>query len=90
MGERLRNGLEQIVKQHDGIRAIRNAGFFLVSTWGPKRAAAAGRRAMALDVVNAMRDDGVLIARPAPTRTRSRCAPRLFARANTSTSFLRR
>ncbi len=62
MGQRLRDGMERIASQQAGIRAIRNAGLFLGVDIGNEAAAPEARRAMALDVVNAMRDDGVLIS----------------------------
>jgi 4-aminobutyrate aminotransferase-like enzyme len=62
MGQRLRAGLEKLAKQQAGIRAIRNAGLFFGIDMGSEGTPAAGRRAMALNVVNAMRDDGVLIS----------------------------
>ncbi len=62
MGQRLRAGLEKIAKRHDSVRAIRNAGLFFGVDMGPEGRPAASRRAMALDVVNAMRDDAVLIS----------------------------
>lgn len=62
MGQRPRVGLDKIAKRHDGVRAIRNAGLFFGVDMGPEGTPAASRRAMALDVVNAMRDDGVLIS----------------------------
>lgn len=62
MGQRLREGMERIASQQPGIRAIRNAGLFLGVDIGTEGAAPKARRAMALDVVNAMRDDHVLIS----------------------------
>ncbi len=62
MGQRLRDGIERIARQQPGIRAIRNAGLFLGVDIGDETAAPEARRAMALDVVNTMRDDGVLIS----------------------------
>ncbi|TIM76808.1 MAG: aminotransferase class III-fold pyridoxal phosphate-dependent enzyme, partial [Mesorhizobium sp.] len=62
MSQRLRAGLEKLAQQQPGIRAIRNAGLFFGVDIGSEGTAATGRRAMALDVVNAMRDDGVLIS----------------------------
>jgi 4-aminobutyrate aminotransferase-like enzyme len=62
MGQRLRDGLDKLAQQQSGIRAIRNAGLFFGIDMGLEDTAAADRRAMALNVVNAMRDDGVLIS----------------------------
>ncbi|WP_333939046.1 aminotransferase class III-fold pyridoxal phosphate-dependent enzyme [Bradyrhizobium sp. CCBAU 11386] len=60
--QRLRAGLEKMAKQSYGIRSIRNAGLFFGVDIGPEGTPAAGRRAMALDVVNGMRFGGVLIS----------------------------
>ncbi|MEJ2036960.1 MAG: aminotransferase class III-fold pyridoxal phosphate-dependent enzyme [Maritimibacter sp.] len=62
MGQRLRDGIERIARQQPGIRAIRNAGLVLGVDIGDETATPEARRAMALDVVNTMRDDGVLIS----------------------------
>ena len=62
MGQRLRDGMERIASRQTGIRAIRNAGLFLGIDIGADGAAPDARRAMALDVVNAMREDKVLIS----------------------------
>jgi len=62
MSQRLRAGLEKLAKQRHQVRAIRNAGLFFGVDIGSEGTPAADRRAMALDLVNAMRDDGVLIS----------------------------
>ena len=62
VSQRLRGGLEVLATQVPGIRAIRNAGLFFGVDIGLDASSAADRRTMALDVVNAMRDDGVLIS----------------------------
>nr|WP_295885291.1 aspartate aminotransferase family protein [uncultured Devosia sp.] len=62
MGERLRAGLEDIARQHQALRAIRNAGLFFGIDMGLETTPPAQRRALAVDVVNAMREDGVLIS----------------------------
>lgn len=62
VSQRLREGLEALAKQVPGIRAIRNAGLFFAVDIGLDGSSAADRRQMALDVVNTMRDDGVLIS----------------------------
>ncbi|MCB1355569.1 MAG: aspartate aminotransferase family protein [Maritimibacter sp.] len=62
MGQRLRDGIDRIAGRQTGIRATRNAGLFLGVDIGEDGAAPEARRALALDVVNAMRDDGVLIS----------------------------
>jgi len=62
MGERLRVGLEEIARQHRSLRAIRNAGLFFGIDIGIETTPPAQRRALAVDVVNLMREDGVLIS----------------------------
>jgi 4-aminobutyrate aminotransferase-like enzyme len=62
VSERLRSGLEVLAMEVPGIRAIRNAGLFFGVDIGLCESSATERRAMALDVVNTMRDDGVLIS----------------------------
>lgn len=62
VSQRLGRGLEDIAKQTPGIRAIRNAGLFFGVDIGLDGSSASERRTMALDVVNTMRDDGVLIS----------------------------
>jgi len=62
MSERLRAGLEELARKHNGVRAVRNAGLFFGIDIGSAEMSTLDRRAMALDLVNAMRDDGVLIS----------------------------
>lgn len=62
MGKRLRAGLESLAAKSRGIGEIRNAGLFFGVDIGLPGAGPAARRAMALNVVNLMRDDGVLIS----------------------------
>ncbi|WP_311272853.1 MULTISPECIES: aspartate aminotransferase family protein [unclassified Rhizobium] len=62
MGQRLRAGLEKIALQTPGICGIRNAGLFFGVDLGFEGDTAMRRRSLALDVVNAMRDDGVLVS----------------------------
>ncbi|MEP7350229.1 MAG: aspartate aminotransferase family protein [Sphingorhabdus sp.] len=62
VSQRLRSGFEALAIQAPGIRAIRNAGLFFGVDIGLDGSSTAERRAMALDVVNIMRDDGVLIS----------------------------
>ena len=62
VSERLKCGMDRLASQATGIRAIRNAGLFFGVDIGLKHSNAVERRTMALDVVNAMRDDGVLIS----------------------------
>lgn len=62
VSQRLRSGLEALEIQAPGIRGIRNAGLFFGVDIGLDGSSNSDRRAMALDVVNTMRDDGVLIS----------------------------
>lgn len=62
MGQRLRAGLEVLARRHPALGAIRNAGLFFGIDMGVTGSPADGRRKLALDVVNALRDDGVLIS----------------------------
>lgn len=62
MGERLRAGLEHLATRHPGVRGVRNAGLFFGIDIGLDGTGAAGRRAMALEIVNLLRDYGVLIS----------------------------
>lgn len=62
VSQRLRSGLDALATQVPGIRAIRNAGLFFAVDIGLAGHSASERRTMALDVVNTMRDDRVLIS----------------------------
>lgn len=62
MGTRLRMGLETLRGQFDSIRAVRHAGLFIGIDIGPERMSAPARRKLALDVVNAMCEENVLIS----------------------------
>jgi 4-aminobutyrate aminotransferase-like enzyme len=88
MSLRLRAGLEKIAQQHYGIRAVRNAGLFFGVAMGPEGTPAAGRRAMALDVVNAMRDDGVLISTTGANEDTLKVRPPLVCQAEHVDLFL--
>jgi 4-aminobutyrate aminotransferase-like enzyme len=88
MGQRLQAGLEEISQRHDGICAIRNSGLFVGVDIGPKGAPAEGRRAMALDVVNAMRDDGVLISTTGANEDTLKVRPPLVCQAEHVDLFL--
>jgi 4-aminobutyrate aminotransferase-like enzyme len=81
MSQRLRAGLERIARQHHGIHAIRNAGLFFGVDVGHDGTPAAGRRAMALAVVNAMRDDGVLISTTGANEDTLKVRPPLVCQA---------
>lgn len=88
MGQRIRTGLEEISKRHDAIRAVRNAGLFVGVDIGAEGAPAAGRRAMALDVVNTLRDDGVLISTTGANEDTLKVRPPLVCRAEHVDIFL--
>ena len=88
MGQRLRTGLEKLAKQQPGIRAIRNAGLFFGVDIGSEGTPAAGRRAMAQDVVNAMRDDGVLISTTGANEDSLKVRPPLVCEAEHVDLFL--
>ncbi|MEE2949945.1 MAG: aspartate aminotransferase family protein [Pseudomonadota bacterium] len=62
MGERLASGLDVLAGQSDAIRAVRHAGLFFGIDIGRDAMSPGERRAMALDLVNLLRDDGVLIS----------------------------
>lgn len=89
MSERLRAGLEQLAKRSKGIPTVRNAGLFFGIDIGLNGMPAAGRRAMALDVVNAMRDDGVLISTTGANEDTLKVRPPLVCQADHVDRFLK-
>jgi 4-aminobutyrate aminotransferase-like enzyme len=88
MSERLRAGLEELARKHRGVRAIRNAGLFFGVDIGPDEMPTLDRRAMALDVVNAMRDDGVLISTTGANEDALKVRPPLICQAEHVDLFL--
>lgn len=88
VSRRLRAGLEKLAKQHHEVRAIRNAGLFFGVDMGSEGTPAAGRRAMALGVVNAMRDDGVLISTTGANEDTLKVRPPLVCQAEHVDLFL--
>jgi 4-aminobutyrate aminotransferase-like enzyme len=88
IGQRLRAGLEQFAERHDAIRAIRNAGLFFGIEMGLEATPAAQRRALALDVVNTMRDDGVLISTTGANEDTLKVRPPLVCKAEHVDLFL--
>ncbi|MGI0526776.1 aspartate aminotransferase family protein [Rhizobium giardinii] len=88
MGRRLRAGLEEMAKQHSAIRAIRNAGLFIGVDIGSVETPSSDRRAMALDVVNALRDDGVLISTTGANEDALKVRPPLVCQADHVDLFL--
>jgi len=88
MSERLRVGLEEVARKHDGIRAIRNAGLFFGIDIGLAEMPTLDRRAMALDLVNAMRDDGVLISTTGANEDTLKVRPPLICQSGDVDLFL--
>ncbi|BCH21688.1 aspartate aminotransferase family protein [Mesorhizobium sp. L-8-10] len=88
MGRRIRAGLEEVSRRHDAVRGIRHAGLFVGVDIGAEGTPAAGRRVMALDVVNAMRDDGVLISTTGANEDTLKVRPPLVCRAEHVDLFL--
>jgi 4-aminobutyrate aminotransferase-like enzyme len=88
MGQRLRAGLEKLALRQPGIRAIRNAGLFFGVGIGSDAMAPAARRALALDVVNALRDDGVLVSTTGANEDALKVRPPLICQAEHVDLFL--
>jgi 4-aminobutyrate aminotransferase-like enzyme len=88
MSERLRSGLVKLALLPYGICGIRNAGLFFGIDLGLEGATAASRRAMALNVVNAMRDDGVLVSTTGANEDSLKVRPPLVCQAEHVDQFL--
>ncbi|MBR0825631.1 aspartate aminotransferase family protein [Bradyrhizobium manausense] len=88
MSRRLRDGLEKLAKHRHEVHAIRNAGLFFGVDLGAEGTPAAGRRAMALGLVNAMRDDGVLISTTGANEDTLKVRPPLVCQAEHVDLFL--
>jgi 4-aminobutyrate aminotransferase-like enzyme len=88
MGERLRAGLESLARQHETVRAIRNAGLFFGIDMGVDTAPPAQRRMLAVDVVNTMREDGVLISTTGAHEDALKVRPPLVCQAEHVDRFL--
>ena len=88
MGRRLRAGVDAVAKRHDAVRAVRNAGLFFGIDMGLAAASPAQRRALALDVVNTMRDDGVLISTTGANEDTLKVRPPLVCQAEHVDLFL--
>jgi 4-aminobutyrate aminotransferase-like enzyme len=86
--QRLRAGLERIASGRPGIRAIRNAGLFFGLDIGLEESSPAARRSMALDVVDAMRDDSVLISTTGQNEDTLKIRPPLICQAEHVDLFL--
>lgn len=86
---RLHAGLEQIASETPGIRAIRNAGLFFGVDIGLDSDSTHQRRGRALDVVNLMRDDGVLISTTSANEDTLKIRPPLVCQEEHVDLFLR-
>ncbi|AWI85912.1 aspartate aminotransferase family protein (plasmid) [Alloyangia pacifica] len=62
MGARMCDGLATLGERHAMLQEVRHAGLFIGVDIGTADTPAHRRRSMALDVVNSMRDEGVLIS----------------------------
>ncbi len=85
----LRTGLEEIAGRTCGILGIRNAGLFFGIDIGLEESAPAECRAMALNLVNAMRNNGVLISTTGANEDVLKVRPPLVCQAEHVELFLR-
>ncbi|KPF90685.1 4-aminobutyrate aminotransferase [Novosphingobium sp. AAP83] len=88
VSDHLKRGLERVAAQVPGIRGIRNAGLFFGVDIGLEHSLPTERRAMALDLVNAMRDDGVLISTTAANEDALKIRPPLVCQDEHVDKFL--
>ncbi|CCA90669.1 aspartate aminotransferase family protein [Novosphingobium sp. PP1Y] len=88
VSRRLRAGLELVAAHSPGIRAIRNAGLFFGVDMGPDGSSSMERRMLALDLVNALRDDGVLISTTAANEDALKIRPPLVCEDEHVDKFL--
>ncbi len=88
MGERLRAGLASLVGLRTGVLAVRQAGLFLGVDVGFDGMSPADRRAIALAIVNAMRDDGVLISTTGANEDTLKVRPPLVCQEDHVARFL--
>lgn len=88
VSRRLRRGLENIARQVPGIRGIRNAGLFFGVDIGMEHSLPIERRTMALDLVNTMRDDGVLISTTSANEDTLKIRPPLVCQQDHVDRFL--
>ncbi len=88
MSQRLRNGLEELAQRSPGIRSIRNAGLFFGVDIGLEDTPAPDRRKMALDIVNTMRDDCVLLSTTGENEDSLKIRPPLICQAEHVDLFL--
>lgn len=90
MSVRLRAGLDNIAGKMPGIRGIRNAGLFFGIDLGFEGDDEIRRRALALNVVNAMRDDGVLVSTTGANEDSLKIRPPLICQDSHVDHFLAR
>lgn len=90
MGERLRAGIESLAARQPALRGSRNAGLFFGIDLGRPGGTAESRRKLALDVVNALRDDGVLISTTGANEDTLKVRPPLVCQAEHVDLFLTR
>ncbi|MCX7282784.1 MAG: aminotransferase class III-fold pyridoxal phosphate-dependent enzyme [Novosphingobium sp.] len=90
VSQRLRHGLDAVAAEVPGIRGIRNAGLFFGVDIGLPDSLPSQRRAMALDLVNALRDDGVLISTTSANEDALKIRPPLVCQDEHADLFLAR
>lgn len=88
MGARLRSGLEALSARQPGLGPIRNAGLFIGIEMGGPEVPAERRRELALNVVNAMREQGVLISTTGSNEDTLKVRPPLICAAEHVDLFL--
>jgi 4-aminobutyrate aminotransferase-like enzyme len=88
VSEYLGRRLASLADEVSGIRAFRNAGLFFGIDIGLGDSPAAERRAMALDVVNTMRGNGVLISTTGANEDALKVRPPLICRNEHADLFL--
>lgn len=87
-GRRLRDGIEALGRKRPGILAVRGTGLFLGVDIVTEGQEAAARRTAALDIVNLMRDDGVLISTAGADEATLKIRPPLVCAAEHVDRFL--
>lgn len=88
VSERLRLGISEMTAAHPDVRGVRNAGLFFGIDIGREHLSAAARRKMALDVVNVMRDERVLISTTGANEDTLKVRPPLICEAKHVDLFL--
>ena len=87
-GRRLDAGLVELAGRRPGLLAWRHAGLFFGIDIGLDGMAPAERRVMALNIVNALRDDGVLISTTGANEDTLKVRPPLVCEASHVDRFL--